>query len=253
MRQMICVGAIVLAASACQAFGGFTKGVERFDGTQFDAQTWEPFISGLSPQPATISQADALVIDATAGGSFATYTTRQRLVPVGGGVRVDVTPLAATGGSVHLRDAEARFDLLIGSDSIGRDVYGNAILRNQPNVLELLERPAGPEPRYLAHELGATLTYEILRLSPSKTRFTAYEPATGKLLGDVTLDHPELWWDRDLTVSLEGLNDATRYDNVQLILPPSAAVPLPPAAFAGASVLAGIAALHAVNRIRRAR
>jgi hypothetical protein len=70
MMRALCVAAALVFVPASQAVAGFVNGVERFDGTELDTNTWEPFVFDLNTEEATIAQDDALTIDATPSGTF---------------------------------------------------------------------------------------------------------------------------------------------------------------------------------------
>jgi hypothetical protein len=227
-RPCAAVALILLLSPA--AFAGFVNGVERFEGSQLDLQTWEPFISDLSPVPAAIIQDNDLVIDATPSGSLASYTTRERLVGVGEGFRVDVTHLRPNGGSIHLRSPGTldngiwMFLNPTTSDVIGARPNGNGTS---------LVRPGGRPDDFLTQDIGETLTYEVIRLSAARARWSAYD-ADGVLVGSLTGDIGEPISEA-LSISLQANNGSARFDNVTLV-----PIPLPPAAVPGLAVLAGV-------------
>jgi hypothetical protein len=103
-RSAGCIALLLSTLFASHASAGFVNGIETFDGTKLDLKTWELFVSPFSTTPATASQNNALMLDASSLGQQVDYTTRSVAVPVGGSVRADVTYLggANNGGRVSL-------------------------------------------------------------------------------------------------------------------------------------------------------
>lgn len=250
MIRAFCLAALIVLPTS-QAFGGFVNGVERFDGTQPDAETWEPFVSDISIEEATISQNDALTIDATPSGSLASYTTRERLVSIDGGVRADVTHTGLSGGRLHLRSSRTdgigvSMQISPPESPLEFSVLGGFTIDGSGSF-EFLRRPGGGSEDFVFQPEGQTLTYEILLLSNARARFSAFDPATGTLLGRASVDLPQPL-DDDLSISLEANNGSARFDNVAVLT----AIPLPAAFWPAGALLASIAGARFARRRRTA-
>jgi hypothetical protein len=254
---------LLSALCASTASAGFSNGVETFDGTKLDLKTWELFVFPFSNTPATASQNNALLLDASAAGQEVDYTTLNVTVPVGGSVRTDVTYLGGLNGGGRLslylttnsndaqnttssdsrwlqlvRQSDGTLTALSGGNGSGG---GNALIVPGTNFTPLVQPP------------DTTYTFEIKRLSDTAADYNAYGP------GDTLLGTQQLTFDstpNPLFVSLAALGASGRFDNVTVNpAPPNPppAVPLPPGLWTGAVVLVG-AVGYAVRsrRIRRA-
>lgn len=245
MRRIatIWAGALVLGLSSAAARGGFFSGVETFGGKTLDAQTWEPFVSTLSPTPGNISQDDALFLDAFAGGSEVDYTTRQVRIPVGGTARVNVTYLGGQGGGGDLglfltTNSRGTSDLTVsdsrwleierGSDGGLLGLSGNS---GGGNGGPLIIPGTGTTPA--SQTAGRPFTLEINRLTATTADFNAYGADGHTLLGTRKLTFEPVT--DELFVSLFAHGASGRFDNVGIT-----AVPLPPALATALPVLAAV-------------
>jgi hypothetical protein len=246
MRSCVvaCMGALVLAVSAAVASAGFHSGVDTFDGKTLDTQTWEPFVSTGALTHGTISQDDALFLDAPDSGTEVDYTTRQVRIPIGGTARVDVTYLGDGGGrlGMYLTNNSGGTSTLTALDShwlsLTREDNGSLVASSggngggpgRPLIVPgtrntLTKQPAGEQ-----------FTFEINRLSATKADFNAYGPDHHTALGTWKLTFEEPVTD-DLAVSLFAHGARGRFDNVGIT-----AVPLPPALATAPLVMAAAAA-----------
>jgi hypothetical protein len=255
MRRIaaICAGALVLVFSATASRGGFFSGVETFDGKTLDTQTWEPFVSMISPTPGHISQDDALFLDAFAGGSEVDYTTRQVRIPVGGTTRVEVTYLGGQGGGGDLgffltTNSRGTTDITA-SDShwlqIERTSDGGLFGFSGSNGAGhgaplIIPGTGNTEAFQIA---GQPFTLEINRLTATTADFNAYGADGHTPLGTRKLTFEPI--DDELFVSLFAHGASGRFDNVGIT-----AVPLPPALATALPVLAGAAAAMGWRRRR---
>ena len=234
--------------------------METFDGTKLDLKTWELFVSPFSTTPATASQNNALMLDASGLGQQIDYTTLNVTVPVGGSVRTDVTYLggANNAGRVSIFLTTNSNDA---QNTTTSDSRWLELVREPDGILTALSGGNGSgggnaltDPAThltpLVQPQDATFTYEIKRLSDTMADFNAYGP------GDTLLGSRQLTFDSTpdpLFVSLAARGAAGRFDNVTVNPappnPPPPAVPLPPAAWTGAVVLAGLFA-YAFRNVR---
>jgi hypothetical protein len=251
-----CLSSLVLVLSSGTVSAGFFSGVETFDGKTLDTQTWEPFVSTGAPTRGSISQDDALFLDAFDSGTEVDYTTRQVRIPIGGTARVDVTYLGGQGGGgdlgmfltnnsrgtsdltvldSHWLEIDRRFDGLLFASSGGNGGGNGRPLIVPGTSNTLTKQPA-----------GETFTFEINRLSATTADFNAYGPDHHTALGTWKLTFEEPVTD-ELAVSLFAHGARGRFDNVGIT-----AVPLPPALATAPLVMAAAAAGMWLHRRRHA-
>src|SRR5438874_4102391 len=84
MTRRLLTTAIALCIAVSCARGAFVNGVERFDGTVKDLNTWEQYPSGGTG----ITQNDALFI--SGASSYSDYTTRSLKVGIGQRITAEI-------------------------------------------------------------------------------------------------------------------------------------------------------------------
>ena len=183
MVALFLVAAAALIASPARA--EFNGGVEQFNGTTFDAVTWERFpTSGV---PNAFVQSNALTI--TANGSPGTSTvsdatTQTITVGVGQGVRtsIDVQQLLGVGGtgSLYLTNDSLGTSSSVENDSIALEVFSQTsglgyMIWQDGNGSGQLFPPAS--------SIG-TFTFENERLAIDSARFAAYDSGNN-LIGSI--------------------------------------------------------------------
>jgi hypothetical protein len=244
MTRILLVAAALSLSTGSSAMAGFVNGVERFDGTRRDTDTWFANVDLSDPDQTTVTQNDSLTLHDDVFPNLQ-YQTRQRLVGVGDAVRVDINHLEHSGGLVRLRNEDSGNGLLmqIGVFSVpgGFHVEGG-FSRGGSGSLSPLILPGQTEGNYLAQQFSDTLTYEIKVLSRTRAQYSAYDPATGALLGR-DFENLPFQLDDKLAIVLETDNATARFDNVTIV--PGNPIPLPPALWPAGAVLASLAGVRA--------
>jgi len=236
---------------------GFVNGVETFDGTQLDTNTWEFF--ELNPGQAGVSQNDKLIL-AGVNGEFspgvpkvsdADYTTRAAVVNRGDAVRVDALLLKS------IPSSDDTYTIFLTDNSKGTTEI--TVFDSQFLALRVTERTPintfrggngggagrvmlGLDGNFVLGQVEGTenRSYEIAYLNSNSARFSAFNE-TG-LLGSTTLHFDEPL-PKSLAISLSvNAGASVEFDNVKV-----RTIPLPLAAWSGGSVMLG---LFGINRWR---
>ncbi len=243
------------------ARASFVNGVETFDGTQLDDNTWEFF--SLNPGRASAKQNDQLNLVGVAdvqipgviGGSDCDYTTRNRLVHPGDKVLID-TLLKDS-----VEQGHAQFMIFLTDNSFG--ATGPTLSDSQWLQLRVPERdqilafrggdgggsgraldsPSGE--LVLAPFANVPITYEIDFIDVNDARFKALNP-DGSPFATQTL-HFEEPLPKDLAISVYAPNGNTvTFDNVTVI-----PIPSPAALWPGISGLIAVALMVRFRRCLR--
>ena len=220
MKKMsfVTIGLVVLLVSGSLASAAFVSGTEEFNGPYKDTSTWESYI-GFYPDQGTISQNDALTVDAT-GGLNCDYTTKTLTVGVGDVVNVEVKPTVAeqwAGGGLYLTNDSQGTGNRTPSDtryiSVSWNNYANAIRAEAVGTSTTRANIVNAD-----HGLNVTLIYEIERISSNRATFRVFDNSQ-QLLGQTTVDLTGKDIGDDLYISLYAGSASITFDNVRINQP----------------------------------
>ena len=242
MTRILLLAAAFSLSTGSAAMAAFENGVERFNGTRLDTDTWFANVDLSDPNQTTVTQNDSLLLRDNVFPHLQ-YQTRERLIGIGDAVRVDISNIDHSGGIIRLRNEESGNGVLMqhaGLFSFSHVLGGFS--RGGDGSLGPLIVPGGVEGDYMTRDFRQTLTYEIKVLSPTRAQYSAYDPDTGDLLGRRDSGNLPFELDEELAIVLETGNATARFDNVTIIQ--GNPIPLPPALLPAAAVLAGIAGVR---------
>jgi hypothetical protein len=238
---------LLFALVAAPAEAGFVGGVEKFNGTSLDTNTWEFF--SLNQGWATASQDNALILS---GMTDADYTTQGRFIHPGDTVRVDATlngppglhtaslSLFLTNNSGDLKSLSLFDSDWLELEVVAEDTMGALRGSDVGGSGHVLLDSNGGFP--LAPPLHVPATYQIAYLSPNRAAFSAFG-SDGKLLGGHTLNFDEKI-PKDLAISLfVRSGTSATFDNVTVT-----SIPLPRGALSGALLVVLIVAAVSARR-----
>jgi hypothetical protein len=242
MTRILLLAAVFSLSTGSAAMAGFVNGVERFNGTQLDTDTWFANVDLSDPNQTTVTQNDSLTLRDNVFPHLQ-YQTRERLVGIGDAVRVDISNIDHSGGIIRLRNEESGNGLLMHHEGLfGFSHVLGGFSRGGDGSLSPLIVPGGVEGDYMTWDFRQTLTYEIKVLSRTRAEYSAYDPDTGELLGR-DFENLPFQLDDKLAIVLEVGNATARFDNVTIV--PGNPIPLPPALLPAAAVLFSIAGVRA--------
>jgi len=205
-----------------RAEGAFISGVETFNGQVLDTSTWQVRYNN-------VVQNDALTIPGSE------VVTADSLVPVGGGVRVDVVVSQIPGVinnypgavSMHLTTASAGTGTGAWNDSFAAEL--NLSLwagdRHPGTVGALIDHPGGGSGMNIGYvadsdgAIGRKYTFEIDRPTSQQYRFSVLD-SSGNSMGNGLLSAASFPGALHIDLHTDGGTTAT-FDNVTIIPEPS--------------------------------